>query len=124
MIGTNDINRSVDVANAPTRLGKLIDEIVADAPAALVVVSTIIPINDNAGNSRVQAYNAAIPALVSTRAAAGKHVVFLDAYSAFVRDPNYKTTLMADSLHPNEAGYAVLGRAVFDVIRALLPSVT
>src|SRR4029079_4277604 len=53
MIGTNDINRSVDVANAPVRLGKLIDEIVADAPGALVVVSTIIPINDSAGNTRV-----------------------------------------------------------------------
>ena len=39
MIGTNDLNDNIDIANAPTRLGKLIDEIITDAPAALVVVS-------------------------------------------------------------------------------------
>jgi ABC-type hemin transport system substrate-binding protein len=33
----------------------------------------------------VQTYNAAIPGLVNTRAAAGKHVVFLDNYAAFAK---------------------------------------
>ena len=120
-IGTNDVNRSVDLANAPTRLGKLLDEIVTDAPSALVVVTTIIPIADNAINPQVQTYNAAIPALVSARAAAGKHVVFLDTYAAFVKDPSYKTTLMADTPHPNDAGYVVLGKALYGAISALLP---
>ena len=44
MIGTNDINGNINVSSAPTRLGQLIDEIITDAPAALVVVASIIPI--------------------------------------------------------------------------------
>ncbi len=122
MIGTNDINGNINVSSAPTRLGQLIDEIVADAPAALVVVATIIPTRDNNVNQKVQTYNAAIPGLVATRAAAGKHVVFLDNYAAFAKDPNYGTALMADGLHPNDAGYVVLGRAFYGAIGATLPT--
>ena len=43
--------------------------------AALVVVATIIPIANDGTNQRIPNYNAAIPGLVASRAAAGKHVV-------------------------------------------------
>lgn len=121
MIGTNDINGNINVSTAPTRLGQLIDEIVADAPTALVVVASIIPIRDDGTNPRVPNYNAAIPGQVATRAAAGKHVVFVDNYAAFIKDTSYKTSLMVDGLHPNEAGYAVLGRSFYAAISGVLP---
>jgi lysophospholipase L1-like esterase len=122
MIGTNDINGNINVSSAPTRLGQLIDEIIADGPNALVVVASIIPIINGTGtNPQAQTYNAAIPGLVATRAAAGKHVVFVDTYAAFVEDPNYRTSLMIDNLHPNEAGYAVLGRSFYGAVSGLLP---
>ena len=63
-IGTNDIDLNLDVANAPTRLGALLDRITTDAPDALLVVARITPLNYDAGNTRVQAYNDAMPALV------------------------------------------------------------
>jgi lysophospholipase L1-like esterase len=122
MIGTNDINGNVDIANAPTRLGKLIDEITTGAPSALVVVATIVPVADANTNQRVQTYNKAIPAQISSRASAGKHVVLLDNYAAFIKDANYKTALMADNLHPNDAGYAVLGRAFYGAVSTVLPA--
>jgi lysophospholipase L1-like esterase len=121
MIGTNDINGNIDVANAPKRLGQLIDEIITDAPDALVVVATIIPISAPNGDQRTQTFNAAIPALVSSRAAAGKHVVLVDNYAAFSKDPSYQTKLKADGLHPNTAGYVVLGQSFYDAIGPLLP---
>ena len=121
-IGTNDINSSIDIANAPTRLGKLIDEITTNAPSALLVVSSIIPTADNNTNQQVQTYNAAIPGLVKTRAAAGKHVVFLDNYAAFAKNANYATALMADGLHPNDAGYVILGQSFYGAIAAFLPA--
>jgi lysophospholipase L1-like esterase len=120
MIGTNDINGNIDVASAPNRLGNLVDDITTRAPSALVVVATIIPIA-NGTNAKVQTYNAAIPGLVSARAAAGKHVVLVDNYTAFIQDPNYQTSLMYNYLHPNDAGYAVLGRSFYGAISALLP---
>jgi len=122
MIGTNDINGNVDIAAAPTRLGKLIDDITTRAPNALLVVATIIPIANDGTNPKVQAYNPALPGLVNVRAMAGKHVVFLDNYAAFSKDPSYRTTLMSNSLHPNDAGYVVLGQALYQAIRALLPA--
>jgi lysophospholipase L1-like esterase len=121
-IGTNDINGNIDVANAPNRLGSLIDEIVAGAPSALVVVSSIIPTRDTNTNQKVKTYNAAIPGLVNSRAAAGKHVVFVDNYAAFAQNANYSTALMADGLHPNDAGYQVLGQSFYGVIGPLLPA--
>jgi hypothetical protein len=72
MIGTNDINGNINVSTAPTRLGQLIDEIITGAPTALVVVASIIPIANDGSNQRIPNYNAAIPGLVATRAAAGK----------------------------------------------------
>ncbi|HKO50007.1 MAG TPA: hypothetical protein VJV79_19890 [Polyangiaceae bacterium] len=45
-----------------------------------------------------------MPGLVNARATAGKHVILLDSYAAFVKDPGYRTTLMGDSLHPEDAG--------------------
>ena len=122
MIGTNDINGNIDITNAPTRLGKLIDEITTNAPSTLVVVSSIIPTTNDGTNQRVQAYNTAIPGLVNTRAAAGKHVVFLDNYAVFAKNTGYKTALMSDGLHPNDAGYVILGQAFYGAIGALLPT--
>jgi lysophospholipase L1-like esterase len=122
MIGTNDINGNINVSTAPTRLGQLIDEIVTDAPTALVVVASIIPIAGDGTNQRIPNYNAAIPGLVATRAAAGKHVVFVDSYAAFIKDTNFRTSLMVDNLHPNDAGYALLGQTFYGAISAVLPA--
>ncbi len=47
--------------------------------------------------------------MVQTRAAAGKHIVMVDMYAAFTGNASYKTALMFDSLHPNDAGHAVMG---------------
>ena len=120
MIGTNDINGNVDVANAPKRLGKLIDDITTKQPDTLVVVATIIPIANDGTNQKVQTYNAALPGVVNARATSGKHVALLDNYAAFSKDSSYRTTLMSDNLHPNDAGYVVLGRSMYEAIRAML----
>ncbi len=120
MIGTNDINGNIDVAAAPTRLGKLIDDITTRAPNALLIVATIIPVDNEGTNSKVKTYDAAIPGIVGKRAAAGKHVALVDNYAAFSKDPNYRATLMFNYLHPNDAGYEVLGRSFYGAISAAL----
>jgi len=121
-IGTNDINGNDDIANAPNRLASLIDQITKDAPSALLVVSAIIPTTTDATNQRVQAYNTAIKAKADAAATAGKHVVFVDNYQAFAQNASFKTALMADNLHPNSAGYVVLGKSFYSVVSALLPA--
>jgi lysophospholipase L1-like esterase len=119
-IGTNDINGNDDIANAPTRLANLIDQICKDAPNALLVVSAIIPTTNDGTNNNVRSYNTAIEQKAEAAAASGKHVVFVDNYQAFAQNTNYKTALMSDGLHPNTAGYVVLGDSFYGVINSYL----
>jgi lysophospholipase L1-like esterase len=122
MIGTNDVNRNIDVANAPTRLGALLDRMINDAPNALVVVAKITPTPDDGANAVVQTYNNAIPGLVQSRAANGKHITMVDMYGAFTARADYKTALMNDFLHPNDAGYVVMGDVWYAAIQSYLPT--
>lgn len=120
-IGTNDTNGNIDLGNAPQRLGALLDQITDGAPDALLVVAQNIPITVAATNARVLAYNAAIPALVEERVAEGKHIRLLDMYTPFATTPNFANALMNDFLHPNDAGYVVMGETWFDAIEDVLP---
>ncbi|HVY37134.1 MAG TPA: SGNH/GDSL hydrolase family protein, partial [Polyangia bacterium] len=117
MIGTNDMHDALDVGNAPTRLGRLMDEILADAPGALLVVATIIPANGSQ-NTPTQTYNAALPALIQARAGKGKHVIGVDMYAAM---KSWSTTLYKDSEHPNDAGYSIMANVWFGAIRSFIP---
>ena len=121
MIGTNDIPWNYDLANEPTRLGNLIDQITVDAPKALVVVAQIGPSNDDARTALIKAYNDGIPAVVQARVAAGKHVAMVDMFTPFVSNPNYKTALLSDEVHPNPAGYVILGQVWYAAIQSFLP---
>ena len=120
LIGTNDVNGNINLGQAPQRLAALLDQIINDAPNALLVVAQIIPTMNQQTNTRVQAYNAAIPALVQARAAAGKHIELLDLFTPFSSNPNFNS-LMSDNLHPNDTGYALMGQTWFNAIEDVLP---
>jgi lysophospholipase L1-like esterase len=116
MIGTNDMHEAIDLANAPTRLGNLLDQITADAPEALIVVATIIPAN-GAQNTPTQTYNAAIPGVVRPRATKGKHIVSVDMYAALKA---WSTSIYKDSEHPNDAGYDLMAATWYPAIAGFL----
>ena len=122
MIGTNDINGNFDVAGAPGRLRTLVGDITSRAPDTLVVVASIVPVIDTNTDQRVVTYNTAIEEVVNELSAQGDHVAWLDNYAAVFQTPNWQSALMADNLHPNDAGYAVLGRSFYEAITPYLPS--
>lgn len=119
MVGTNDLNGNFDVNNAPSRLGSLMDDIIAFDADALLAVASIIPM-ENGNGSKVGPYNAAIVELVEERANAGKHVIFVDNHAAFTSNANYASQWMSDTLHPNTAGYVPLGDSYYDAIAEYL----
>jgi len=121
MIGTNDVD-TVETG-IPARLGTLMDTILNADPTLLLVVAQIVPqqrATPDTLNMQVQTYNAAIPALVKTRADAGKHVTLVDMYNAFASNPNYSTLLLADRLHPTPAGFTVMANTWYAAIGPLL----
>lgn len=120
MIGTNDINGNINVADAPNRLGRLLDSIFMQDPNILVVLAQIVPTRTDGTNNAVKAYNAAMPDLVATRVSKGQHIVLVDMYTAFTNDPNYKQSLLGDNLHPNQAGYNRMAEVWFEALSPYL----
>jgi lysophospholipase L1-like esterase len=122
MIGTNDVGVGADLANAPNRLGLLLDRITNTSPNALLVVAKIVPSTDDGMNNKIRSYNDGVEQVVNQRISAGKHLILIDLYKRFTDHPNYKSDWMADYLHPNLNGYSAMASGWYPVIKPLLPA--
>ena len=114
-IGTND-QGTFSATQMTSDLQGLPNQIITNAPAALIVVAQIIPLGYGT-NSVIQAYNQSIPGLVQTLAAAGKHIELANMYTGF----NASTMLGSDSIHPNTTGYQFMASHWYSIIGSLLP---
>jgi lysophospholipase L1-like esterase len=106
-VGTNDMLRHDEVANAPARLRELIQSISSDSPGSTVLVAGIPPIpKDDKSNSEGAAYTAAIPGVVNDLVPAqGLHVVYTDLSAVG------PAQIGSDQIHPTDEGYGRIGDA-------------
>jgi lysophospholipase L1-like esterase len=111
--GTNDMARGP--SGAPERLGTLIDHIVTDAPDALLVVTTIIPVLQAAYTSTTETYNQDVPDVVQQRSATNDHIVFIDMFATFPT-----SGMSNDGVHPNQQGYDWMAEFWYDAIKSYL----
>jgi lysophospholipase L1-like esterase len=109
-IGTNDLLQGRQ-SGATNRLGTLLDRITAAAPNTDVFVATLIPIAGR--DADVRAFNAAVPGLVQTRAAAGKRVHLVAMNSALT------TADLLDGVHPSAGGYAKMAAVWYAALRSV-----
>lgn len=109
--GTNDMNQAYQLDSAPERLGTLVDAVLADAPEATVLVATLIPAVKEGLQPRIDAFNAALPALVAARQAQGKRVALVDMGRVTARD-------LAEPAHPSDAGYEKMAQAFYGALIA------
>ncbi|KJK49058.1 GDSL family lipase [Lentzea aerocolonigenes] len=116
-IGTNDVLQKHDVANAPARLSALVDKITATVPNADVLVATIIPLANDSQESLGRAYNATIPAMVQSKANAGKRVHLVDMHAALT------TADLIDGVHPTATGYAKMAATWYNALRSVPGSI-
>lgn len=116
MIGTNDVYAASGQATMPERLGTLLDKLIGAAPNALIVVAKITPLNNAGSSATIKTYNDAIPGLVQTRAAAGKHIILGDMNTGFT-----SAMLSNDGVHPNKSGYDFMGDTWYKLISSFLP---
>jgi len=120
MIGTNDLSVGEDMPDV--RLAGIVDTILGADPKLLLFLTQITPGQTDhvSYNQRVTPYNAAMVGIVSQRAAAGKHIRLMDMNTPFVSNANYSTALLANGVHPNDAGYRLMGQTWYAALSALL----
>lgn len=96
-IGTNDIEHHVPLGVVTNHLSHLLDTMTATLPTTLIIVAQITPLCHFM--PQVQAYNAAIPALVAAKAAQGARIRWVNMYNAV---PLHD---LGDCVHPTDVGY-------------------
>lgn len=117
MIGTNDILQSLNLSAAPSRLQDLVDRICVDRPTAKIVVSSIVP---RPGlDSAVNAYNAAIPGVVTASKNKGCDTSFFNMNS-YMTSADISTS---DNTHPTTPGYDKMAQAWYPTVKALYQSI-
>lgn len=98
--------------SAPQRLASLVDKLIGVSARPLLVVAKITPLAS--GNTTVETYNAALPAIIDARAMAGKHIKLVDMHTGF------STTWLADGVHPNAQGNAHMADVWYAAIKDVL----
>lgn len=119
-IGTNNLYQGM-APDVPGQLGSLLDQITEGAPDALLVVAQITPLGGQFPNNGVDEYNAVIPGLVQERVDAGRHLIVVDQFTRIASTPNFVAQLLPDNIHPNAAGYALMGETWYAAIEPYLP---
>ncbi len=106
--GTNDL--TFNPQGAEQRFEPFLDELIAAAPEALVVIGGVIPMSFY----DVTPYNAHLEQVVLERASEGAHVLFVDHFEGFPMGE------LNDQVHPNVAGYARMAAKWFSAIEPYL----
>lgn len=104
MAGTNDMAQSLNVSDAPRRLGVLIDQCHTACPDAVILVAQLTPSSSNTTQANVAVFNPTIPDLVAARVSNGTKALVVNM-EAFVT-----TNDLIDGLHPNDIGYGKMAQ--------------
>jgi lysophospholipase L1-like esterase len=113
--GTNNISYSESASEVYDDITKIVDDIYQVNPAIAIYLSTVIPRRGTTGQQQVtDELNAMLPGLVSIKANAGYKIYLVDIAARFKSDPGWQTNLMADPVHPNDAGYSLMAAEWFE----------
>jgi lysophospholipase L1-like esterase len=123
LAGINDIAGNTGPATPEMIQDNLVSMVdLARANGIKVVLSSITPADDFWWNPGTKPANRIAEMNTWIKAYAAKHqLVYLDYYSAMVGETGgMKREFTADGVHPNPAGYAVMGRLAEKAIAAAL----
>ena len=114
-IGTNNVSYGESAPQVRDAIQRVLENIFQANRDMAIYLCTVLPRKDNTTlQATTDALNALLPDLVYTQTAAGYKIYLVDVAARFKADPNWKTNLLADNLHPNDAGYTVMANELFN----------
>lgn len=116
MVGTNDVlyPEAHDFEGAAFRLKALVGQITAIAPNTALFLASIPPLQDPIANDRARIFEQDVQEIVSTHAAQGHLIFYVDMYSTLELED------LADGVHPNAIGYDKMADRWYMAIAGLL----
>ncbi|MCG8604720.1 GDSL-type esterase/lipase family protein, partial [bacterium] len=116
-IGTNDISDNQTTQSTRDEIASIIDAVVLFDTNIKIVLSSLTPRNgDTAKEQSTADLNTLIYGLYLEKRDAGVQIFYAGSYEVFRANPNYVADYLADNVHPNDAGYAVLAGVFFNGI--------
>ncbi|KAI1486605.1 SGNH hydrolase-type esterase domain-containing protein [Biscogniauxia mediterranea] len=111
-VGLNDCFQNVDTANAGTRLRSMLDDVYADSPNAMVLLSTLITNADASIRTCIADINRQYADVARSLRLQGKRIALADM------QPPSGPTLddLAEGSHPNDQGYEKMAEVWFQWI--------
>ncbi|AEO66483.1 224bdb96-83a3-44c9-bdfb-3b65f83e50f8 [Thermothielavioides terrestris] len=107
--GTNDAAQNFSVGTAGARMERLIRDVLAASPRAVIVLSTLLVNKKPATEVNVLAINRQYGDIARKLRAEGKHLVLVDMHS----DNGPTLADLSDSTHPNDLGYSKMANIWF-----------
>ncbi|MDW3649670.1 MAG: SGNH/GDSL hydrolase family protein [Bacteroidia bacterium] len=115
-LGTNDAIANQTANSTISELGSIIDDLRADNPNVEVYLAKIIYSTRSDWNTRIDAINALIPGLASSKNTANSPVTVVDMNA--VIDPSIH---LYDRAHPNTTGEQIMAQTWYNAITSALP---
>jgi hypothetical protein len=125
--GINDILHGIEAVDAAARLERLIDRIYQTKPNTRIIIAQLIPHREEYSDVEYRLFNSYIPGIVSTRAAQGRLISYVDMHSALdqladIREyyPPPNETI-EDYVHPTASGYQKMAQVWYNELIRYLP---
>lgn len=106
-IGTNDILQGVAEATAVANIANMVDIITAHDPGITVYVGLLIPSTHAATDEAITSFNTALSAQLTGMQASHPRLRIVDLNAVFKQQADW-AGYFVDSIHPNDAGYALM----------------
>lgn len=123
--GTNDLHQDYGSGTYEEKLSRYVANVANIIkfidnfnPSIQIYVCLIVPSKNTTLDAKIVAYNAKLKAMLNSYPKTNLYIT--DMYSLIHNVDNWEEKLMNDAMHPNDAGYALMGKLLATKINALL----
>lgn len=114
-IGTNDISENQSVSSTIVEIAEVLATINDFDSDIVTILSSVVP-RRGSKDGETTRLNRLIEDLVPEKQAAGYNLHYAGNNEAFKANPDWEIEYLADTVHPNDLGYAVMAGVWFDAI--------
>ncbi|HEX9973448.1 MAG TPA: GDSL-type esterase/lipase family protein, partial [bacterium] len=114
-IGTNDINSLYANSDIRDDIERVCENIWSYDSNIPVLLCSVIPRNDSFNSANTNLCRL-IQELAVKKLAEGKFIRYVGQNEVWITDPNWRSMLLYDAFHPENAGYHVMAETYFNIV--------